>query len=296
MTDLVTEALAGRFSLDVVDGLRIAASTQTSRSGDPLIVFVHGFGGSLFNNLPTAKLLVDDFDCILTELPGHGRSREPSSWTSERIFLELTDLLRSVTQDRDIYFVGHSLGGGIAANLRLNTHERIIGLTAVSGAFFEISDFMRSPKLTLRTPWATSVLAGALATASSQLSPDFIRRLDRGGPITNFLWPYLQPGNFQPGSGQAFAFIEQGGSSAVRDLRTFRSVNLFDAYIGSRLPMLFVLGGQDPLTTAADRARLRTMPSSSVLDVPGVAHWAQVERPFTVASAIRAHISKHRFV
>jgi pimeloyl-ACP methyl ester carboxylesterase len=95
----------------------------------PLLVFIHGLGGSLAQFAPLLGSLVSIAPCLGIDLPGCGLSQfSPTSWKAYSIEA-LAALLKSAIEeyqvdqpDRGIILVGHSMGGSLAA-LLASTHS-----------------------------------------------------------------------------------------------------------------------------------------------------------------------------
>ena len=64
---------------------------QSDDQHKPVIVFIHGWGGSARYWHSTAQALSDDFDCLLYDLRGFGRSLMPSSLQNSEVSYELED-------------------------------------------------------------------------------------------------------------------------------------------------------------------------------------------------------------
>jgi pimeloyl-ACP methyl ester carboxylesterase len=120
----------------------ITASQGVEQTGKPVMVFMHGWGGSARYWESTAEAIADDFDCLLYDLRGFGRSNaippEPAQSSNYELetyaedLAELLDLLRI----GKIYLNAHSAGASIAVfflNLYSERVERAI-LTC-SGVF-----------------------------------------------------------------------------------------------------------------------------------------------------------------
>ena len=60
----------------------LTESGKQEPSGKPVLVFVHGWGGSARYWESTARALSDRFDCLLYDMRGFGRSRSNTSEAS----------------------------------------------------------------------------------------------------------------------------------------------------------------------------------------------------------------------
>lgn len=111
----------------------------------PLLVFIHGLGGSVAQFHPLLTSLVNLASCLSIDLPGCGRSGfEPKSWdafTTESL-AELLGIIIEEYREKDagqgVVLIGHSMGCSLSALLasknaaHSNTlSEHIVGLVAV---------------------------------------------------------------------------------------------------------------------------------------------------------------------
>ncbi|KAL1856987.1 hypothetical protein Daus18300_010547 [Diaporthe australafricana] len=108
----------------------------------PLLVFVHGLGGSVAQFHPLLKSLTHNSSCLAVDLPGCGVSEfAPTSWdayTNEA----LVELLETVINDyRDknsgqgVVLIGHSMGCALSARLASpgssQLADHVVGLVAI---------------------------------------------------------------------------------------------------------------------------------------------------------------------
>ncbi|NDJ19642.1 alpha/beta fold hydrolase [Myxacorys almedinensis] len=116
----------------------VTASGGSEPSGKPVLVFLHGWGGSLRYWESTAIALSKQFDCLLYDMRGFGRSRQPAPHSSapfttaeyelETYAEDLANLLDQLGLQR-VYLNAHSTGASIAVfflNLYADRVERAI--------------------------------------------------------------------------------------------------------------------------------------------------------------------------
>lgn len=88
----------------------------------PLLVFVHGLGGSVAQFHPILSSLVNSASCLAVDLPGCGLSEfAPKTWDAYTTDA-LLDLLETVIndhreKDQGVVFIAHSMGTVLAARL-----------------------------------------------------------------------------------------------------------------------------------------------------------------------------------
>ncbi len=99
----------------------ITASGQAEPSGKPVMVFIHGWGGSARYWESTARAIADTYDCLLYDLRGFGRSNQPPqpppdkpySYELETYAEDLAELLAHLGV-LHICLNAHSAGASIA--------------------------------------------------------------------------------------------------------------------------------------------------------------------------------------
>ncbi|BAQ62276.1 possible alpha/beta hydrolase superfamily [Geminocystis sp. NIES-3708] len=94
----------------------------------PVMVFIHGWGGSCRYWRTTAKAIANDYDCLLYDMRGFGQSKENKAinigYELEDYAQDLLILLDTLNIDK-IYFNAHSMGASIGLILLNLVPERI---------------------------------------------------------------------------------------------------------------------------------------------------------------------------
>ncbi|KAL7626785.1 hypothetical protein AAE478_003559 [Parahypoxylon ruwenzoriense] len=109
----------------------------------PLLVFIHGLGGSVAQFHPLLTSLVNSASCLAVDLPGCGLSQfAPKSWDAYTTDA-LTDLLETIIngyreKNQGLVLVAHSMGTAIAARIAnrqsayyLRPPSHVMGLIAI---------------------------------------------------------------------------------------------------------------------------------------------------------------------
>ncbi|OTB07234.1 hypothetical protein M426DRAFT_53891 [Hypoxylon sp. CI-4A] len=109
----------------------------------PLVVFIHGLGGSIAQFHPLLTSLVNSASCLAVDFPGCGLSKfAPTSWNAYTTDA-LTDLLETIIEgyrekDQGIVLVAHSMGTAIAARIAnrqsayyLRPPSHVVGMIAI---------------------------------------------------------------------------------------------------------------------------------------------------------------------
>ncbi|RGP80211.1 hypothetical protein FLONG3_1745 [Fusarium longipes] len=131
-------------------GIRIfyrqhAKADQLPKPPLPLLVFLHGLGGSVAQFHPLLCSLVDEAPCLAIDYPGCGRSEfsvpDWEAYTTEAL-VELLEIIINDYRDKDagqrVVLIGHSMGTALSARLA-NTElphtttlaQYVVGLVAI---------------------------------------------------------------------------------------------------------------------------------------------------------------------
>lgn len=230
----------------------------------PVVVLLHGVGDSSTTWEPVHAKLAQRFTVIAPDLLGHGESDKPRADYSLAAFANgLRDLLTVLEIDR-VTLVGHSLGGGVAAQFAYQHPqfvERIV-LVSAGGVTKDVSIALRAAAMPLGAE-ALSVLRVPGAVPALQLASRALGSVVGSTRFTRDVssLPRLVNGLSKPGAVEAFA-------------RTLRSVvdtqgqfvTMLDrTYLMEGLPVQ-IIWGEDDLIIPVSHARLahRQIPGSQM--------------------------------
>lgn len=106
------------------------------RGSAPTAVLLHGLSATAGSYAPMiARLVRRVHRVIAPDLPGHGRSDEPSApLTHERLFDAMTAALDTLLDDEPCVLIGNSLGGAVAAAYAIRRPDRVRALVLLSPA------------------------------------------------------------------------------------------------------------------------------------------------------------------
>ncbi len=121
--------------------------TPAASQDKPVMVFLHGWGGSARYWESTAEALADNFNCLLYDLRGFGRSvsgKEASagaelSYELEEYAEDLAALLDALRLDR-VYINAHSMGASIATFFLNLYPERVERAILTCSGIFEYDE------------------------------------------------------------------------------------------------------------------------------------------------------------
>jgi pimeloyl-ACP methyl ester carboxylesterase len=119
----------------------------TGKSGErtdrPVLVFLHGWGGSARYWRSTAEALSDRYDCLIYDLRGFGRSKivdgdEPTAYSLKSYGDDLEALLTQLQVDR-VSLIAHSMGCSIATYLLETWGDRVDRCILTCGGVFKFN-------------------------------------------------------------------------------------------------------------------------------------------------------------
>jgi pimeloyl-ACP methyl ester carboxylesterase len=243
----------------------------------PAILLVHGIGDSSDTWLPVLDELAHDHTVIAPDLLGHGRSDKPRADYSVAAYANgMRDLLSVLDVER-VTVVGHSLGGGVAAQFAYQFPERCERLVLVGsgGVGRDVSVLLRLaalPGMGLLMPflglpparWSSRITAEALRLTGTSIGRDMKEIL------------------------RVFDSLPDG-TARQAILRTLRSgvdwrgqaITMLDrAYLAEGLPTLLIWGGRDAIIPVA-HARLahEAMPRSQLEIFEEAGHFPHHQDP-----------------
>ena len=248
----------------------------------PVMIFIHGWGGSARYWESTANALSDTFDCLLYDLRGFGRSRLPQEpiellYEMEDYAEDLAVLLDALELSR-VYINAHSLGAS-AATLFLNRYpERVErAILTCSGVFdYEEKSFAAFHKVggyvvKFRPRWFLQIpFAGSLFMAR------FLHRPLPAAVSRAFLEDYLLA----------------DGNAALGTMLT--AVSKYAAEVMPQefaqlsVPTLLVAGEYDKIIPAALGRRAAELSEKvEYFEVPGTAHFPMLEKPAIYLERVR---------
>lgn len=128
------EDAAAAYQVAEVDGIRV----RYARKGDgaQTVLFIHGFGGDLDNWLFNLEPLADAYAVVALDLPGHGQSSPRLAGTTLAQMAGFVARFMDETGIDAAHVVGHSMGGGVAAQLAVDAPQRVLSVALVSPVGF----------------------------------------------------------------------------------------------------------------------------------------------------------------
>ena len=122
----------------------------------PAVIFLHGTWSDGRQWLSVVESLSLNYHCFVPDLLGFGESEKPNVHYSIQLEVECLQEYLEALGLRQVYLVGHSLGGWIAASYALKYLERVRGLVLLS------PEGVRIERMGRRWWWARRLLLGPI--------------------------------------------------------------------------------------------------------------------------------------
>lgn len=238
-----------------VDGRKVFYRASQKNDGRPTLIHVHGFAISGTYLLPTAERLTDDFDIVVPDLPGYGRSEKPPKpltiielGAAVGVFMDAIGLERAS-------FVGNSMGCAITVEFADLFPDRIDHAVLVSPAGGPHSQ--------------------PLVRAIGQMARDGLREPPR-------MMTMATPD-----------YLRFGPINALRLFHAMTRFPAVERLLAMQVPTLAVLGQRDPLLPKQSRIDEVTAMSSgttSVVRLHRAAHAINYSHPQPLAEAVRRFV------
>ncbi|KAK7918011.1 hypothetical protein PG985_009885 [Apiospora marii] len=217
----------------------------------PLLVFIHGLGGSVAQFEPLLTSLTNNASCLAVDLPGCGLSKfAPESWDaySAPALAELLELIIETYRDSErgqgVVLIAHSMGSALAARLA-NTYgphrqvsPHVVGLVGICPVPGDPKDVKGLKRLLWIPNWAFNLY----------------RRWDQwGGPYSASVTRFLGPDADLPSRELQYRFNRQSRTPVFRRMawgclptitKNEREGGLFGepTWAGLNIPV-FLIGG-----------------------------------------------------
>jgi pimeloyl-ACP methyl ester carboxylesterase len=264
------------------DGLRLrtiptsAGPLSVAEAGDgPLLLAIHGLGGSKASFLPTIGALADSYRVIAVDLPGFGDSAKPVRAAYDAPFFAgvMAELLDAVGA-KSAHVVGNSMGGRIGIEMALTMRERVDRLVLLAPAMAWLRRRRWAPLVRLLRP--------ELSLVPMPVEPVVRRMFPANGwaaaGMDEFLRAYKTPrGRVAFNASARNIYLDEPHGDD----------GLWSRLAGLQHDSLFVWGRKDTLVPIAFMKHVeRALPAARHVELD-CGHVPQVERPRETHAAIR---------
>jgi pimeloyl-ACP methyl ester carboxylesterase len=273
------DAGPGRLRLETVDTPHGPIATAQAGTG-PVLLTVHGLGGTKASFLPTLALMSRTHRVIALDLPGFGDSVKPLRAPFDARYFAgvLTEVLDALEIER-AHLAGNSMGGRIALELALTEPSRVERLVLLAPAMAWLRPRRWAPVVRMLRPELTM-----LPMPVEKLVRRFLGGDDdwTAAGIDEFLRAFSTP----RGRHAFHAVLRNIYLDAPHG-----DDGLWSRLAGMQHDALFVWGRRDTLVPIAFMKHVeRTFPAARHLELD-CGHVPQVERPFETHDAMRSFLS-----
>ena len=263
-------------------------------AGGPVIVCVHGLGGSAVNWAAIAPLLADRYRILAPDLAGHGLTRSAGRGADVAANQVLLHRFIEAVPGSPVILMGNSMGGMISL-LEASTRPRAVaGLILVDPALPVVPARPDPLVVAMFALYSTPGLGRLVRDRRRRLSPEALVAstlslccVDASRIGADVVAEHVAVARQRA----AFTDADQDFAAAMRSVIATASHVRGSAYRrGIRsisCPVLLLHGDRDRLVpVAVARAAARANPSWSLVVLSGVGHVPQLEVPHDTARAI----------
>jgi 3-oxoadipate enol-lactonase len=238
----------------------------------PVIIMVHGLGGSSNTFQPQALGLAKKYRVIRPDLPGAGRS---SNQPPETLVSVADSLINLATQlgAQSVHWVGHSLGS-VICQILASRHPQSVKSLSLLGPISEAA------------PAARAALAERAAKVRKEGLDWFVDTY-----IANSLSKETTESNPAVGAFLRESLLRQSPAHYA-DFCVELSAHSAVALANVAAPTLLLTGDEDKVGTMATVAQMaKELPAGEMQVLKSCGHWLTVERPSSVTAALEKHLS-----
>lgn len=246
-------------------------------SGNPSghkLVFLHGLMGSLSNWRRIIPAFQNDYQILIFDQRGHGRSIKPQSGYAPSDFAaDLRSLLDELGWQK-IHLVGHSMGGRNALEFAHQFPERVVKLVVEDIGVAPSESAMRTIETLLSLVPAPFPSRAAAKEFFETEYESLISFHPTPSVIRQFLYTNLEE---QPDGSLDWRFFKPG---ILATLNIGHATERWDLVDNLKVPTLWIRGEKSTdLTPQVYEEILRRNPKINGVEVSGTGHWVHFEQP-----------------
>ena len=237
----------------------------------PVIVFVHGLGGTS-NSFQMLVGALGGFRCVRPDLPGSGRSPRPFQALTMDLFVETVAEIVQKVGGAAAHLVGHSLGTLVCLHLSVRNPEWVKSLS-LFGPIAEPSDAARQR---LRDRARAARQDGMIGIADAAAGSGLSSASRNANPL---LAPFVRESHMRQDPEGFAQSCEALAAAEGADLRFLRC------------PTLIVTGDEDAIAPpSAAQAIADKVKGSKIKVLEHCGHWTPFERPRDCAKLLSEHV------
>jgi len=284
--ELLATGAAPNATVVTVEGRRTVVATA-GRSSDPVLILVHGFGGSTFGWRHVMEpLAASEFYVVALDLPGFGLAEK--GWSGAYDHASHAKFVLAVMDQMQIneaVLAGHSMGGNVVAWIAALAPERVRGLALIDAAIgasfgdspataaLQASPLRRAARILIRSAFTEATFGELLSSAfavKSAATPEMIRGYAAASRLPE--WDAALLGVLRDGSRNA---LTQPIAEIV-------------SRAGAPIPTLILWGADDGWVPLSAGESLRdALPAARYVVLPGLGHVPFEEDPEAFSQAMQ---------
>jgi 2-succinyl-6-hydroxy-2,4-cyclohexadiene-1-carboxylate synthase len=241
------------------------------RGRGPALMILHGFTGSARSMLGVSEALAGEYETIVPDLPGHGRSvwdASAAGYDFEQCVRDLVATLEAAGHGR-AHWLGYSMGARLALACAVRYPPSVTSLVLVGARAGIADDGERESRRR-----ADESLARRIET---QGVPAFV---DEWMAMPLFATQQRLGAEFVDAQRRArLGNDAQGLAASLRGLGPAAQPPLFDGLARVTAPVLLVAGELDAAFVASGRDLARRLPAAETCEIEGAGHAVHLERP-----------------
>jgi len=255
-------------------------------SGPP-VVLLHTLRTQLEYFQPLLRALGPQYEIVIPDLPGHGRSTAPAVEYNATYFTDVIDGFLDACDVRDAVLVGESIGASIALALAARKNPRVARVLATNPYDYGWGGGIRrsSPLANVLFTAMLLPIVGEFVLATG--TKGILRRIMEGGVddprnLPADLLEELWESGSLPGHSRAFLSLTRNWKSWI----TARA-----AYSTIKSPVTLVYGENDWSRPEDRQANRKLLPAARTLSLEKCGHFSCLERPAEVARIVNEEVS-----
>ena len=238
------------------------------------LVFLHGLMGSAANWRRITPAFESEFNILIFDQRGHGRSFQPPSGFSPQDYaLDLKHILDELGWDR-VNLVGHSMGGRNALEFAMLFAQRVNKLVIEDiGPDSNSAALSRIPQLLDLVPVPFHDRTAA-KNFFELTYPEKISFYENPEVVSRFFLSNIEQ---KPDGTQDWRFSKK---AILESLREGRNTDRWDQYQNLKMPVLVMRGEKSKdLSREVYERMLKSLPHAQGIEFPGAGHWIHFEQP-----------------
>ena len=243
----------------------------------PKLVFLHGIMGQGRNWLSIAKKFSKDYQCLVYDQRGHGRSFHPKQgFHLEDYAGDLKELLKNIGWVEPVSLIGHSMGGRVALYFTHHNPELVKSLVVVD--IGPVSDWQSMSEILEKLDFVPVPFASKIE-ARAFLEGQFLEKYPNK-MLMEFFYSNI---------------IEQSGQYdwtfskllVRKTLELARYKDYWEEFKCLKVPTLLLRGGLSTDLRAEDFNKVLANNSNiEGREVAGAGHWVHAEKPLETIKII----------